>query len=237
MEVLSRIRNLVEVRLLHNEIKEQNRRLEAKVLERTRDLQETRLEIIRRLARASEFRDNETGLHTIRMSQYSELLARTMGLGELECEIVLNASPMHDLGKLGIPDRVLLKPGLLDPDEWKIMKNHARIGAELLAGGNSMLLEKARMIAWTHHERWDGQGYPQGLRGEEIPLEGRLVAVADVFDALTTDRPYKKAWSVADAVSEIRSQFGKQFDPALEAYFLEVLPQILEIKSRFSDPL
>ncbi|MBF0286002.1 MAG: response regulator [Magnetococcales bacterium] len=237
LEVISRIRNLLQMRMLHNQVREQKRRLEVKVMERTRELHHTRLDIIRRLGRASEFRDNETGLHIIRMSQFCERLTRAMGLGDAACDLMLNASPMHDLGKIGIPDRVLLKPGKLDLEEWEIMQTHAAIGAELLAGGDSELLEQARLIAWTHHERWDGSGYPRGLRGEEIPLLGRIAAIADVFDALTTDRPYKKAWPVEEAVGEIRRQFGRQFDPQLESYFLEVLPQFLAIRGDYADPL
>ncbi len=234
-EVLTRIRNMLEVRLLHKRVKEQNRELERRVLERTRELNETRLEIIRRLGRAAEYRDNETGNHIIRMSQMAQHLARAAGLPEERCELILHAAPMHDIGKIGIPDHILLKPGKLDAEEWEIMKRHVQIGAEILSGHDSELMRLARTIALTHHERWDGKGYPRGLAGEEIPIEGRIVAIADVFDALTSERPYKRAWSAEEAVAEICRGAGNHFDPRLVAHFETILPEVLAIRERYSD--
>ena len=236
LEVVNRIRNLLEVRLLHNQVQNQNRVLEERVRERTRELFDTRLEIIRRLGRAAEYRDNETGLHIIRMSQISQYIGRASGMGEADADMLLNASPMHDIGKIGIPDRILLKPGKFDPDEWEIMKTHTTIGAEMLAGHGSELMQMASDIAYTHHEKWDGSGYPRNLRGEEIPLAGRIVAISDVFDALTSERPYKKAWPVEQAIAYIRDNAGKHFDPALVKCFDEVLPEIIQVSDRYAEP-
>ena len=236
LEVLTRIRNMLEVRLMHNQIREQNRILEEKVHERTKELADTRFEIIRRLGRAAEYRDNETGLHIVRMSKYSHLLGRAAGMSEEQAELLLNASPMHDIGKIGIPDSILLNPGRLDPEQWKIMQTHSAIGAEILSGHPSELMSMASQIALTHHEKWDGTGYPNGLKGEEIPLVGRVVAVCDVFDALTTARPYKKAWPVQDAFRYIIENKGKHFDPELAQLCPEILPAILEIRERYAEP-
>lgn len=236
LEALNRIRNMLEVRLMHNQIRDQNRILEEKVRERTQELADTRFEIIRRLGRAAEYRDNETGLHIIRMSKYSQLLGLAAGMSEGHAELLLNASPMHDIGKIGIPDSILLKPGKLDHDEWAIMKTHSAIGAEILSGHPSELMSMASEIALTHHEKWDGSGYPNGLKGEEIPLEGRVVAICDVFDALTTARPYKKAWPVKDAVSYISENSGRHFDPRLTQLCQAILPTILEIRERYAEP-
>lgn len=234
-EVLVRIRNMLEVRLLHKELKKQNEILEGKVCERTKELNETRLEIIRRLTMAAEYRDNETGQHIIRMSKMCALLGKAIGMNESQCDLLLNASPMHDIGKIGIPDRVLLKPGKLDPEEWEIMKTHTNIGAELLSGHSSELMEMARIIALTHHEKWSGIGYLEGLKGEEIPLVGRICAVCDVFDALTSDRPYKKAWSIEDSLSEIYKNSGKDFDPKLVEAFKKVKDDIIKIIEDHTD--
>ena len=235
-EVLTRIRNMLEVQLLHRDLRDQNRVLEKMVEARTRELQDTRLEVIRRLGRAAEYRDNETGLHIIRMSTYSQLMARAIGMDEAEAEMILNASPMHDIGKIGIPDRILLKPGKLEPAEWEVMKTHTAIGAKILSGHSSPLLGMAAEIALTHHEKWDGSGYPRGLKGEEIPLVGRIVAVADVFDALTSKRPYKKAWLVEQAVDFLQAERGRHFDPELVDVFLSLLDEVLEVGRRYAEP-
>ncbi len=241
-EVLNRISNMLEVRALHNERLRQNEILEAKVHERTIELQErnekletTRLEIIRRLGRAGEYRDNETGMHVLRMSRSSHRLALAAGLGEEYAGLILCASPMHDVGKIGIPDAILLKPGKLEADEWETMKTHTEIGSDIIGDHDSDLIRMARTITIVHHEKWDGSGYPNGLKGEDIPIEGRITAICDVFDALTSQRPYKKAWNVDDAIAFINEQAGKHFDPQLLRLFNEVLPDILKIREQYAD--
>lgn len=234
-EVLHRIKNMLEVRFLYNERKLQAGILERKVRERTWELQETQIEIIRRLGRAGEYRDNETGMHVIRMSKSCERLAIAAGLGDDISERILQASPMHDVGKIGISDKVLLKPGKLDPDEWEHMKTHAEIGGDIIGNHPSDVMQMAREIAITHHEKWDGSGYPNGLKGTDIPIAGRIAAVCDVFDALTSERPYKKAWSVDDAVALINKDSGSHFDPQLVRHFNEILDEILDIRKEFAD--
>jgi len=234
-EVLLRINNLLEVRLMHLKQLQLNHELDKRVQERTRELNETRMEVIRRLGRAAEFRDNETGYHIIRMSKFSEIIARNLGLGAEEAELILNASPMHDIGKIGIPDEILLKPGKLDKNEWDIMQTHAAIGAEILSGHDSELMLMAQEIAMYHHEKFDGSGYPNGLKGRDIPITARIVALSDVFDALTSERPYKKAWPVEEAVAEIRKCSGKHFDPELVEVFERSLPEILDVRAQYQE--
>ncbi|SFX44116.1 HD domain-containing phosphohydrolase [Marinospirillum alkaliphilum] len=234
-ELLMRVKNLLEVHLAHRLLHDQKALLEEKVAERTAELNATRLQVIRRLGRAAEFRDNETGLHVVRMSQYAVILARSLGWNAAECELLLHASPMHDIGKIGIPDHILLKPGKLTEDEYRIMQEHARIGAELLEGDDSSLLQLAREIALTHHEKWDGSGYPAGLKGAAIPLSGRITALADVFDALTSPRPYKKAWSLQATLNFVREQSGRHFDPQLVAHFEQCLPEFLAVRQRYEE--
>jgi putative two-component system response regulator len=219
----------------HLALHDQNRDLESKVRARTRELEETRLEIIQRLGRAAEYRDNETGMHVIRMSHASRIIALELGVPAEEAQTLLQAAPMHDIGKIGIPDRVLLKPGKLDPGEWEIMRRHPEIGAGIIGSHASALLRMAAQVALTHHEKWNGMGYPHGLRGEAIPLMGRIVAVADVFDALTSVRPYKRAWSVADAVAELERNSGSHFEPRIVAAFMARLPEILAVTAGFRD--
>jgi len=219
----------------HLALHDQNRALEAAVRERTLELQETRLEIIQRLGRAAEYKDNETGMHVMRMSHASRIIALELGLPAPEAEILLQASPMHDIGKIGIPDRVLLKPGKLDPDEWAIMRTHPDIGHGIIGSHTSPLLRMAAEVALTHHERWDGTGYPRGLAGEAIPLPGRIVAVADVFDALTSVRPYKPAWPVEAAVAQLIRGSGSHFEPRVVEAFLARLPDILAVTAAFGD--
>jgi len=218
-------------------LRSQNKTLEKRVQERTQELFQTQLEIIKRLGLAAEYRDNETGLHIVRMSQISALLAKAAGLDDVEAEMVLNASPMHDIGKIGIPDHILLKPGKLNSEEWVTMQTHTTIGARILSGHHSSLLEMACEIALTHHEKWDGSGYPKGLKGNDIPLTGRIVALADVFDALTSERPYKHAWTARDAVTLIKEDSGKHFDPRLVEQFLSLLPEIVAIKEKYAEPV
>jgi len=205
-------------------------------LVRVDELRQSRLEIIQRLSRAAEYKDNETGLHVIRMSHYAYRLARAAGYRETAAEILMHAAPMHDVGKIGIPDAILQKRGKLDADEWDIMRTHTTIGAEIIGKHNSRMLEMARSIALYHHEKWDGSGYPQGLAGTDIPLEARIIALADVFDALTSVRPYKPEWPIEKAVELIRSERGQHFDPHLAELFLGQLPAILEIKARWAEP-
>ncbi|MDX5373058.1 MAG: response regulator [Pseudomonadaceae bacterium] len=204
-------------------------------LVRVDELRQTRLQIVQRLGLASEYKDNETGLHVIRMSHYTHILARAAGYSEQDADDLLNAAPMHDVGKIGIPDAILQKNGKLDEAEWQVMRQHAQIGAEIIGEHPSGLLRMARSIALTHHEKWDGSGYPNGLKGEEIPLEGRIVAIADVFDALTSVRPYKPAWPLEEALEFLRRESGRHFDPALVELFLGQLPAILEVKERWAE--
>lgn len=235
-EVLNRIRNMLEVRLLYNHLRGQNERLEVMVEQRTRQLADSRLEVVRRLGRAAEYRDNETGLHILRMSKIAARLARQAGLSAADCDLVLNAAPMHDIGKIGIADSILRKPGKLDALEWETMKSHTTIGAEILAGHDSDLMHMARDIALCHHERWDGSGYPQGLAGEAIPLSARITAIADVFDALTSERPYKRAWPMAEAMAEISRAAGSHFDPALVLCFAEIVGEVKAIIAEHREP-
>lgn len=203
-------------------------------LVRAENLQKTHLELIQRLGRAAEFKDNETGLHVLRMSHISRILAIKLGFNEAFCDDLLNAAPMHDIGKIGIPDNILLKPGRLDDAEMAVMKQHPQIGADILDNSSSTLIQLAHSVALHHHEKWDGSGYPHGLKGEDIPIEARIVAVADVFDALTNKRPYKEAWSVADTLDEIKKQSGQHFDPevvnALSASLDEIVTTIAKWK-------
>ncbi|MGV8842804.1 MAG: response regulator [Pseudomonas sp.] len=204
-------------------------------LVRVDELKQTRLQIVQRLGLAAEYKDNETGLHVIRMSHYSQVLALAAGFSERAADDLLNAAPMHDVGKIGIPDAILQKNGKLDDAEWVVMRSHAQIGAEIIGEHESGLLQMARSIALTHHEKWDGSGYPNGLKGEEIPLIGRIVAIADVFDALTSVRPYKAAWPVEEALDLLRRERGKHFDAQLVTLFLGCMPQILAIKARWAE--
>lgn len=220
----------------HLALHDQNMALESKVHQRTKELNDTRLEIIHRLGRAAEFKDNETGLHVIRMSHYSHVIGKAIGLNEYESEMLLQTAPMHDIGKIGIPDRILLKPGKLDDDEWKIIRKHSQFGHEIIGEHSSELLENARVIALTHHEKWNGSGYPNGIAGEDIPLLGRITAVADVFDALTSKRPYKEAWPVEKALSVINEESGKHFDPRMVDAFTMNMPEVEKIKSKYGEP-
>ncbi|WP_067095698.1 HD-GYP domain-containing protein [Marinomonas atlantica] len=200
-------------------------------------LKETQVDLIQRLGRAAEYKDNETGMHVLRMSHYSYMLAIAAGIDEISANELMLAAQMHDLGKIAIPDNILLKPGRLNEDEFKTMKAHAQIGADILSNPRSSLVALARSIAITHHEKWDGSGYPKGLKGKEIPLEGRIAAIADVFDALTSERPYKQAWSVDEAIALLQAEAGKHFDPDLVPLFVRALPEVLEIKNRFAEQI
>lgn len=204
-------------------------------LVRLDELRESRLQIVQRLGRAAEYKDNETGMHVIRMSHFAHSLALAAGCSPAWSEDLLNAAPMHDIGKIGVPDAVLCKPGKLDSQEWQIMRRHPEMGAEIIGQHDTGLLQMAHTIALHHHEKWDGSGYPQGCAGAAIPLEARIVAIADVFDALTTERPYKKPWAIEDAVAHIQAQAGQHFDPHLVTLFVGLVPQWLEIRQRWAD--
>ncbi len=211
-EVLLRIKNLLETRQLHQQMRRQNETLEVKVRERTQELAQAQVEILHRLAIAAEYRDDITGQHAERVGMVAALLAQELGLPDEEVKLIRRAAPLHDVGKIGIPDAILMKPGRLTKAEFAIMKTHTVIGGRILSGSRYPLLELARTIALTHHERWDGNGYA-GVPGEQIPLVGRIVAVADVFDSLTHERPYKRAFTLAEAVEEILRERGQHFDP------------------------
>jgi len=204
-------------------------------LVRAEELKQSRLEIVQRLGLAAEYKDNETGLHVIRMSNHARILGVAAGMHEAQADDLLHAAPMHDVGKIGIPDNILQKPGALDKDEWKVMQSHATIGADIIGKHQGGMLAMAHDVALTHHEKWDGSGYPNGLAARDIPLVGRIVAIADVFDALTSARPYKAAWPVEQAVDYLKQQRGQHFDPELVDLFLEHLPEVLEVKQRWAE--
>ncbi len=201
-----------------------------------RELEASRTELIQRLVRATEMRDEDTADHIVRMARYCEALARRIGLDDASCDRILLATQMHDVGKLGVPDRVLLKEGLLTPDEVKEMQLHTVVGSNILSGSGSALIQMAECIALTHHEKWDGSGYPNGLKGAHIPIEGRICAVCDVFDALTSKRPYKEPWSLEDATAELRKLAGSHLDPDLVEAFLSIMPEIEFIRTEYSTP-
>lgn len=235
-ELSLRVWNLVETRFLHSQLRDQNQLLDEKVRERTRQLAQTEIEAAECLAAAAEFRDDDTGQHTERVGRTAAMLAQHLGLAEDRVSLIRRAAPLHDVGKIGISDSILLKPGKLSPEEFDVMKSHAEIGFRILSRHHTPLLQMAATIAHTHHERWDGTGYPHRLKGEDIPLEGRLVAVADVFDALTNERPYKKAWTIEQAVAEIASQSGRQFDPTLAHAFCAHMDEIVNFPQRSAVP-
>lgn len=241
-EVLSRVETHLQLYHLLREREKQAVLLEEKVRERTQELNdiaqqlhETRREVINCLGRAGEYRDNETGMHVVRMSYFSARLGREMGMSEEDADLLFHASPMHDIGKIGIPDNVLLKPGKLDAEEWEIMKTHVTIGVEILSRDDSPLMAMARLVALHHHEKFDGSGYPNGLKGDQISLEGRIIAVCDVFDALTSERPYKKAWSMEESLNFLEEGKGKHFDPLVVDTFKKIFPEMIEIKMKFGD--
>lgn len=218
-EVRLRARNLLEMRLLQRDQERYAAQLEEGVRRRTRHLEQARLEVLQRLALAAEYRDDDTGEHTIRVAHTSARLAEALGMSSVEFGEIALAAPLHDIGKIALPDSILLKPGALTPEEYAQMKSHVRVGADILAGSSSALLHMAEQIAASHHERWDGTGYPHGLCGDQIPLVGRIVAVADVFDALTHRRPYKEPWPLERAVAEVLASAGTHFDPEVVTAF------------------
>ncbi len=221
-EVRLRVRNLLGMRALQLQQAAAEASLEARVRQRTAELESARLEMLQRLALAAEFRDDRTGEHTRRVARTCRRLSRALGLPARDVERIGLAAPLHDVGKIAIADAILLKHGPLTGDERRIMQRHTIAGGRMLRGSGSHLLRTAERIALTHHERWDGGGYPHGLQGDEIPLAGRVVAVADVYDALTHERPYKPAWSVDRAVREIAGERERRFDPRLVDAFVEL---------------
>lgn len=235
-----RVANLLRTRVLHLRLRDHADRLEETVRERTSELEATRLDALERLAAAAEYRDHATGEHAQRVGLLAALLGQRLGLSVSEVELVRRAAPLHDVGKIGIPDHILLKPGRLTQAEYQQMQQHVDVGTRLLSGGRSQLIVMAERIARYHHERWDGSGYPLGLRGDDIPLVGQIVALADVFDTLASERPYKAAWQVADAVEEIRRQRGRWFAPRVVDAFLEIVAErgdLLAFLERASDPI
>jgi two-component system response regulator RpfG len=235
-ECLARCRNLLTLRRQQLALEDRKRLLEHMVEEATREVREREKETLLRLARAGEFRDEETGNHLIRMSRYSRLIAGALGLDEDEAETIELAAPLHDIGKIGIPDQILLKPGKLDAPEFEVMRRHAVIGHEILKGSASKYVRTGALIALGHHERYDGSGYPNGLVGDHVPLHARIVAVADVYDALTSVRPYKKAWPSDEAFAYVESQSGRHFDPRMVAAFAGMKQQVLQIQNEWRDP-
>ncbi len=221
-DVTKRVQAELAMREARTAAEQANQLLEKRVQERTAEVAQSQIEILTRLASAAELRDDDTGQHTQRVARTAGLIARSLGASEYDSDIIRQAAPLHDVGKIAISDLILLKPGKLTDEEFGIMKTHAAAGAALLAGGSSAVVQMAERIAGSHHERWDGKGYPQRLAGEGIPIEARIVSVADVFDALTHERPYKKAWAVADAVEEIGRMAGQAFDPRIVEAFLQL---------------
>lgn len=219
----------------HLALSQQHRALSDEVKARTQELEQSRKELIRRLGLAAEYKDNETGLHVQRMAEYARLVALELGFNERDAETLAAAAPMHDIGKLGIPDDILCKPGKLTPEEYKIIQGHPEIGARILGAPDSELLFIAQQVALYHHEKWDGSGYPHGLKGTEIPLVARIAAAADVFDALVSVRPYKKPWPLERVLSLFEEEKGRHFDPQVIDAFLNVLPQIVEVMERLAD--
>ena len=256
-DLVARLRSALRLKSYQDELKGHNDQLERVVQERTQELVASRVDIIWRLGKAAEFRDQETGNHVVRVGCYSRTIAHAMGLDNEFVDNVFLGAPLHDLGKIGIPDSILLKPGKLSDHEWRIMQQHCAIGAEILGddgkikrifghfGGlqthptspevENPVLRMATSIALTHHEKWDGSGYPQGLAGQAIPLESRIVAVADVFDAVISNRPYRIARPEDEALTIIESTVGSHFDPRVHEAFLRALPEIRTIRARFND--
>jgi putative two-component system response regulator len=241
-EFVARVRTSLEVKSYSDDMHNHEIELENEVSKRTAELytamaliEEASLETIHRLAAIVEYRDEYTGSHITRMSRYAAAITQKMGLDDGLAKAMLYASPMHDIGKIGIPDRILLKPGKLDSDEWEIMKQHAVIGANILNGSKQDYMKLAEEIALTHHEKWNGRGYPQGLVGEDIPISGRIAAVADVFDALISERPYKPALSTGESFTIIEGECGRHFDPKVAEAFLDIKQEILTIVEQYKD--
>lgn len=235
VEFSARARNMLSLRTGQKFLADRAQHLAALVEEQTREIRGREKELIFRMSRAAEFRDPETGAHIQRMAYYSQAIALGLGLDDAVQKLILEAAPMHDVGKIGIPDYILLKPGKLTPEEFEVMKGHTRLGHELLKDSGSETLRAGAQIAISHHEKYDGSGYPRGLKGHDIPIFGRIVAVADVFDALTSERPYKKAWSLDEARHFLEEGRGKHFDPLCVEALLATWDVVLDIRERFQD--
>jgi len=234
-EVLYRVRNLIELHQSKLALNDANSHLEAKVMQRTRELELAKIEVVQRLATAADYRDTETSAHTLRVGLVSEFIGLSLGLDADYCTILRQAAPMHDIGKLGIPDSILLKNGKLTDEEMTIMREHVLIGANILKGSPSKVLNETCIITEHHHERWDGLGYPKGLKGEDIPLSARIVILADIFDALSNARPYKAAWSYEKILAYFSEENGKIFDPQIMAVFLDNWNEICLLKEKYND--
>ncbi len=223
-EAVLRIRGLLRTRVLYGELEKRNEELSVRVEERTRELEAARLEVLERLCQAVEFRDDVTGRHTRRVGERAAELAAAVGFDAAQVALIRRAAPLHDVGKIAIPDAILLKPGRLSEEEFAVMRSHTTVGARILGGGGSDLMAMAESIALAHHERWDGRGYPNGICGDAIPAAARIVSIVDVYDALTTTRLYRSAWPPARALEEIRSGAGASFDPELVFAFVGLCP-------------
>jgi putative two-component system response regulator len=234
-EFLARVRNLLALRHSQIELSDRATWLAIEIKKATVELKASEREMVLRLSKAAEHRDPETGQHLLRMANYSKLIARELNLSEAQQELILEAAPMHDIGKVATPDAILLKQGKLSEDEFSIMKQHAATGYDILRGSDSLLIQTAAIMALNHHEKFNGSGYPSGLKGEEIPLYGRIVAVADVFDALTSVRPYKKAWTLENAVQFLKDQTGTHFDEKCVEAFLRAWDDVLVIHARYQE--
>ena len=233
--VLARVRNHLELKRHRDHLSEMVNAKTAQLQEALNKLRDASLDTINRLSKAAEYKDEDTGAHILRMSNYSAAVARSLGLHTSLVSNILYAAPMHDVGKIGIPDNILLKPGPLDKKEWVIMKTHTTIGGRILEGSDAAFINLAKVVALAHHEKWDGSGYPLGLKGKDIPQAGRIVAIADVFDALTSQRPYKKAFSLEKSFDNIRKSSGSHFDPEVVEAFFAVQEEILDINKKYAD--
>ncbi|MGD8783583.1 MAG: response regulator [Thioalkalispiraceae bacterium] len=234
-ECQARCRNLLHMREQQLQLQNINTNLQCKIEESLGEILQREKETLHYLARAGEFRDAETGYHITRISRYTYLIAKTIGLGSTFSQLIQHAAPMHDIGKIGIPDHILLKPGKLSPDEWTIMQTHTSLGYEILSGSSSEFMQMGASIALFHHEKFNGQGYPQGVAEDEIPIEARIVAVADVFDALTSIRPYKKAWTIQSAFEYLQTQAGLHFDPQCIEAFMDMRDEVEKIYNEYLD--
>jgi response regulator RpfG family c-di-GMP phosphodiesterase len=237
VEFLARARNMLSLNQARKHMADHASWLSGEVRKATQEIVMRERETVFRLAKAAEYRDPETGAHILRMARYSRLIARELGLSDADQQLILEAAPMHDIGKVGIADNILLKPGRLTPEEFEVMKQHAVFGYDLLNGSSSKLLQAAAEIAKGHHEKFDGTGYPDGIKGENIPIFSRIVAVADVFDALTSERPYKEAWALDAAIAFLNNGAGSHFDPSCVRAFLNTWDDVELVRSKYQEDL